>query len=94
MDRILVVDDDVLILAALSRILQAEGYEVVTHSDPVQAAREQDFHVVLTDFMMPRREIPIFPLIDGAQVRVTYHGDGPEREIIRFEIAASDLPAS
>lgn len=53
MERILVVDDDVLILAALSRILQAEGYQVVTHSDPVQAAREQDFHVVLTDFMMP-----------------------------------------
>lgn len=47
-----------------------------------------------TDFMMPRREIPIFPLIDGAQVRITYHGEGPEREIIRFEIAASDLPAN
>jgi response regulator RpfG family c-di-GMP phosphodiesterase len=53
MDRILVVDDDVLILAALSRILQAEGYQVVTHSDPMQAAQEHDFHVVLTDFMMP-----------------------------------------
>jgi putative nucleotidyltransferase with HDIG domain len=53
MDRILVVDDDVLILAALSRILQAEGYEVVTHSDPALAAREVGFQVVLTDFMMP-----------------------------------------
>ncbi|MBJ6763992.1 HD domain-containing protein [Myxococcaceae bacterium JPH2] len=53
MDRILVVDDDVLILAALSRILQTEGYDVVTHSDPVLAAREVGFHVVLTDFMMP-----------------------------------------
>jgi response regulator RpfG family c-di-GMP phosphodiesterase len=53
MDRILVVDDDVLILAALSRILQTEGYQVITHSDPVQAAKEQDIHVVLTDFMMP-----------------------------------------
>ncbi|RYZ33736.1 MAG: response regulator, partial [Myxococcaceae bacterium] len=52
MARILVVDDDVLILSALSRILQAEGYEVVTHSDPMQAAREQGFDVVLTDFMM------------------------------------------
>ncbi|RKG65556.1 HD domain-containing protein [Corallococcus exercitus] len=53
MARILVVDDDVLILAALSRILQAEGYEVVMHSDPVVASREQGFDVVLTDFMMP-----------------------------------------
>jgi putative nucleotidyltransferase with HDIG domain len=53
MDRILVVDDDVRILAALSRIFQSEGYEVITHSDPVQAAREEGFQVVLTDFMMP-----------------------------------------
>jgi hypothetical protein len=47
-----------------------------------------------TDFMMPRREIPIFPLVDGAHVRITYHGEGTEREIIRFEIAANDLPAN
>ena len=53
MDRILVVDDDPLILAALSRILQSEGYEVVTHTDPAQAAKEEGFQVVLTDFMMP-----------------------------------------
>jgi putative nucleotidyltransferase with HDIG domain len=53
MDRILVVDDDVRILAALSRILHSEGYEVVTHNDPMQAAREEGFQVVLTDFMMP-----------------------------------------
>ncbi|HZI11101.1 MAG TPA: HD domain-containing phosphohydrolase [Myxococcus sp.] len=53
MDRILVVDDDVLILAALSRILQAEGYEIVTYNDPALAAREVGFKVVLTDFMMP-----------------------------------------
>lgn len=53
MDRILVVDDDVRILAALSRIFQSEGYEVVTHSDPLQASREEGFQVVLTDFMMP-----------------------------------------
>src|SRR5215217_4254678 len=53
MDRILVVDDDVLILAALTRILQTEGYDVVTYSDPALAAREVGFSVVLTDFMMP-----------------------------------------
>jgi DNA-binding NtrC family response regulator len=53
MDRILVVDDDALILQALSRILQAEGYEVVSHSDPVQAVNEREFAVVITDFMMP-----------------------------------------
>ncbi|HME90207.1 MAG TPA: HD domain-containing phosphohydrolase, partial [Myxococcaceae bacterium] len=54
MDRILLVDDDVLILQALSRILLGEGYEVVCHSNPLDAARERDFHVVIADFMMPQ----------------------------------------
>lgn len=54
MDRILIVDDDALILQALSRILQSEGYEVITHTDPVQAAGERGYSVVITDFMMPQ----------------------------------------
>jgi response regulator RpfG family c-di-GMP phosphodiesterase len=54
MNRILVVDDDALILQALSRILQAEGYEVICHANPLQALRERDFTVVITDFMMPQ----------------------------------------
>jgi response regulator RpfG family c-di-GMP phosphodiesterase len=53
LDRILVVDDDALILQALARILQAEGYEVIAHSDPLKAAEERGFSVVVTDFMMP-----------------------------------------
>ena len=53
MSRVLVVDDDPLILPALTRILESEGYEVKTHRDPVQAALETDFAVVITDFMMP-----------------------------------------
>jgi response regulator RpfG family c-di-GMP phosphodiesterase len=54
MDRILLVDDDALILQALSRILKTEGYEVVAHSDPEQAATELGFQVIITDFMMPK----------------------------------------
>ena len=54
MDRILVVDDDALILQALSRILQSEGYTIVAHQDPVVAAKETDFAVVISDFMMPQ----------------------------------------
>ncbi|MDQ3265039.1 MAG: HD domain-containing protein [Myxococcota bacterium] len=53
MDRILLVDDDALILQALSRILTSEGYEVIAHSNPVEASRETRFSVVITDFMMP-----------------------------------------
>ncbi len=54
MNRILVVDDDALILQALSRILQAEGYEVICHLDPLKALEERDFTVVISDFMMPQ----------------------------------------
>ncbi len=54
MDRILLVDDDPLILQALSRILKAEGYEVIAHADPTVAANERGFTVVITDFMMPQ----------------------------------------
>lgn len=53
-DRILIVDDDALILQALSRILQSEGYDVVAHTDPMKAAEERDFTLVITDFMMPQ----------------------------------------
>src|SRR5687768_14068929 len=52
-DRILVVDDDVRIVRALSRILEDEGYEVVGHDDPARALDERDLAVILTDFMMP-----------------------------------------
>jgi response regulator RpfG family c-di-GMP phosphodiesterase len=53
MDRILVVDDDVLILQALTRILESEGYSVVAHSQPELAVHERGVAVVLTDYMMP-----------------------------------------
>ncbi|MFZ5471001.1 MAG: HD domain-containing phosphohydrolase [Myxococcota bacterium] len=53
MDRVLLVDDDTLILQALSRILEAEGYEVVCYNDPLKAAQETGFAVVITDFKMP-----------------------------------------
>jgi len=53
-DRILIVDDDALILQALTRILESEGYDVVAHADPTLAAEERDFALVITDFMMPQ----------------------------------------
>jgi response regulator RpfG family c-di-GMP phosphodiesterase len=50
--RVLVVDDDALILQALTKILTNEGYEVVAHTDPIKAAEVRDFSVVITDYMM------------------------------------------
>jgi response regulator RpfG family c-di-GMP phosphodiesterase len=53
MDRILVVDDDLLILQALSRILEGEGYQVTSYQDPQKALAEHHFTVVISDFVMP-----------------------------------------
>lgn len=53
MIRILVVDDDALILHALTRILENEGHQVIGHTDPFKAAEEREFSIVITDFMMP-----------------------------------------
>ena len=53
MNKVLLVDDDVLILKALSRILGNEGYEVTCHRNPLEALNERDFALVITDFMMP-----------------------------------------
>jgi response regulator RpfG family c-di-GMP phosphodiesterase len=54
MDRIVVVDDDALILHALSRILEGEGYQVSCYQNPQEALCERDFTVVIADFVMPQ----------------------------------------
>jgi response regulator RpfG family c-di-GMP phosphodiesterase len=56
MERVLIVDDDELILKALSRILESAGYEPRCYSVPEEAldAIEQDAPVVvISDYMMP-----------------------------------------
>ncbi|MSU21793.1 MAG: response regulator [Pedosphaera sp.] len=55
-NRILVVDDDELVLAALRETLRSLGYEVEAVGDPVQALarlQSQQFSVLITDQCMP-----------------------------------------
>ncbi len=52
-EKFLVVDDDETITEALAKVLRSMGYEAVTHVDPREAAKESDFDLVITDFMMP-----------------------------------------
>jgi response regulator RpfG family c-di-GMP phosphodiesterase len=55
-DRVLIVDDDELILRALSRILEGAGYDPRCYLDPGEAlaAIEADAPVVIiSDYMMP-----------------------------------------
>jgi response regulator RpfG family c-di-GMP phosphodiesterase len=53
MERFLVVDDDPSITDVLRRVLESMGHPVTVHNNPLEAAQETDFDLVLTDFMMP-----------------------------------------
>jgi len=55
-NKILVVDDDLMILGLLSHMLEEEGYDVDTVSDgniAIQYAQNKDYDVILTDIHMP-----------------------------------------
>jgi DNA-binding NtrC family response regulator len=55
-EKVLVVDDDTSFRKAISRLLKAEGYDVVSVADGIEAmARCSDavFDLVLSDFAMP-----------------------------------------
>ncbi len=59
MDRVLIVDDDELILKALARILESAGYEPRCYLGPEEAlgAIEKDAPVVvISDYMMPEMD--------------------------------------
>ena len=49
----LVVDDDPSITDAISKVVRSMGFEVISHTDPREAAKETSFDLVITDFMMP-----------------------------------------
>ena len=57
MKKILVVDDEALLVKGIRFNLQNDGYEVITGSDGIQAvelARSQDPDLIVLDVMMPR----------------------------------------
>lgn len=57
--RILVIDDEELILRTLKGALEAAGYSVVTAPDGEQGLarfRAEDFDLVVTDIIMPQME--------------------------------------
>ena len=57
--KILVVDDEALLVKGTRFNLQNEGYEVITGSDgleAVQAVREQNPDLVVLDVMMPNMD--------------------------------------
>lgn len=54
MKTILIVDDQPMVLRAISRALRSHGFDVLTALDPVEAAKLYDLvDVVLSDWHMP-----------------------------------------
>ncbi|MDA8141422.1 MAG: formate/nitrite family transporter [Desulfobacteraceae bacterium] len=55
-ERMLVIDDDVVVLDSCRRVFESEGFEVTATSDPRQGldlAAQKTFDVVLCDWQMP-----------------------------------------
>jgi len=56
-NRILIIDDEQIVLVALSETLRREGYQIVALSNPLEAIeliKQQPFGVILTDQQMPQ----------------------------------------
>ncbi|MSP26425.1 MAG: response regulator [Myxococcales bacterium] len=57
--RILIVDDDRAICDYMQTLLERDGYQVKTLSDPTHVAEELkllQYHLVILDLMMPKRD--------------------------------------
>jgi DNA-binding response OmpR family regulator len=57
--KILVIDDDVLLLRMISRILVADGHEVLTASEGARGMvlyHQENPEIVITDIVMPNQE--------------------------------------
>jgi CheY-like chemotaxis protein len=77
MARILIVDDDEAVLAAISVLLRAEGHTIATARDGFEGTkrlRAEPSDLVLTDIVMPKCE--------GLETIVALRRDFPEVGII------------
>ncbi|PIQ85919.1 MAG: hypothetical protein COV74_07055 [Candidatus Omnitrophica bacterium CG11_big_fil_rev_8_21_14_0_20_45_26] len=57
--KILVIDDDFLVLHSLKQLLQKNGFEVLAVSsgeEAIQAVQQQSFDLVISDFRMPQMD--------------------------------------
>jgi DNA-binding response OmpR family regulator len=59
MARILIIDDEAMILNMLVKILEREGYETITASggkDGIKIHRENPADLIITDLIMPEKD--------------------------------------
>lgn len=77
--KILVLDDEKIVLDSVSRILEEEGYQVVgcqNASDALETLKQGGFDILITDLKMPG--------MDGLQAMGKVHEIDPDLSIIMF----------
>ena len=77
MARILLIDDDVQVLATLRKMLEREGYEVVEASDGekgLKLFRQNPTDLIITDLIMPEKE--------GVETIMEFNREFPGAKII------------
>jgi DNA-binding NtrC family response regulator len=55
-EKMLIIDDEEIVLKSCRKIFEAEGFEVVTTTNPQEGLKlvsEKSFDVILVDWMMP-----------------------------------------
>jgi DNA-binding NtrC family response regulator len=75
--KVLVVDDDTIVLRAVSETLKREGYQVISIGDSVEAltiSKDPTLDVVVTDIKMPN--------LSGIEVLKAFKQAQPEIEVI------------
>ena len=77
MKRILIIDDEQIVLEVLRKILELEGYEVVTASDGaegIELFHQKPCDLVITDMVMPEK--------DGLQTILDLWKETPDLAVI------------
>ena len=85
--RVLCVDDNELLVSLSAAVLRNEGYEVLTCSDPLQAAsiaRAEELDLAILDYEMPA--------VNGAQLAAFCKAANPDIKVILFS-GSLDIPS-
>lgn len=83
--RILIIDDEVMVLDALKVILEDLGYAVEGYSDPLageSAAISEDFDLILSDLRMPKK--------NGAEIVKSVLTSKPQARVLVITAFPSD----
>ncbi|MBW2684150.1 MAG: response regulator [Deltaproteobacteria bacterium] len=77
MKRILIIDDEQIVLEVLRKILELEGYEVATAAngdEGIELFSQKPFDLVITDMVMPEK--------DGLQTILDLRKETPDLAVI------------